>query len=197
MAPSRRYKRLVSRLERLRQHFLPAQFSPTGMYGARDQDLARGYLVLVHAEIEAYCEDRSEAVARRAHERWKRNGRLGKTLRGLISFHNVQNRQPWKAIDRAPNRVDAAVQSYLSVITQNHGIKEENICKMLFPIGIEIRELDNVWLATIDSFGTMRGTIAHKSVIAQQAVDPATEYTRLTNQILPGLRKLDRKISDL
>ena len=84
-----------------------------------------------------------------------------------------------------------------TVIDQNHGIREENLSKILFPIGIEPWSLDNVWLTTMDSFGRARGSVAHTSVKTQQPIDPETEFTRIAKLILPGLKKLDKKISRL
>jgi hypothetical protein len=192
MATSRRFKLLVRRLESLRAHLLPAQFSPVGQYTDREHDLARGYLVLVHAEIEAYCEDRTRGVAAKAHARWSQKNTCGRILVRLVRFHDISNRQPWRVIDKSPGKIQSAVNSYLGSIGQNHGVKEENLYKMLYPIGIEADDLDNVWLAIMNSFGTTRGNVAHSSISTQQPIDPATEYQRITNQILPGLRKLDR-----
>lgn len=181
----------------MRTHLLPPTFSPIGHYSAREYDLARAYVVLAHAEIEAYCEDRGRGVAARAQHLWQKKNRYGRTLVQIMKFHNISKRQPWKAIDKSPARVKAALNSYLNSVKQNHGIKEENLFNIFFPIGIEATDLDTVWLATMDSFGTARGAVAHTSVSTQQPVDPATEYNRIMNDILPGLRKLDRKIKRL
>ena len=116
---------------------------------------------------------------------------------GLLKFHHVTTRKPWTPIDKSPNRIESAVNYYMSSIDQNHGIREENLCKILFPIGIEPDGLDNVWLTTMDSFGLSRGTVAHTSVKTQQPIDPQTEFLRINQQILPGLKKLDKKISRL
>jgi RiboL-PSP-HEPN len=197
MPSSRRFKQLVNRLAVLRTHLLPRQFSPTGQYNDRDHDLARAYVVLVHAEIEAYCEDRGRKIARRAHQIWQRNGRHSAILMKLLKFHHVTTRKPWTPIDKSPDRIESAVNHYMSSIDQNHGIREENLSKILFPIGIEPSGLDNVWLTTMDSFGISRGTVAHTSVKTQQPIDPQTEFLRIKKQILPGLKKLDKKISRL
>ena len=197
MPTSGRFRQLDNRLAELRRHLLPLRFSPIGQYSDRDHDLARAYLVLVHAEIEAYCEDRGRKVARRAHELWQRKGRRTATLMKILKFHHVTQRKPWALLDRSSNKIEAAVNSYMTSIDQNHGIREENLCKILFPIGIEPSTLDSVWVTTMDSFGQFRGTVAHTSVKTQQLVDPQTEFLRVTTQILPGLKKLDRKINRL
>lgn len=57
MAVSIRYKQLRARVAELKKHLLPNRFSPTGDYTDRQMDRARGYRILVHAEIESYIED--------------------------------------------------------------------------------------------------------------------------------------------
>jgi hypothetical protein len=198
MPCSRRFIQLVKRLETLKIHLLPASFSSVGQYSEREYDMARAYLVLAHAEIEAFCEDRGSKVAERAHGLWRRKGRRSAVLVELLKFHHATTRKPWTPIDKSPLRLESAVNYYLaSVIGQNHGIREENLSKMFFPIGIDPSDLDSVWVSTMDSFGVSRGSIAHSSVKTQQPIDPKTEFERIRDQILPGLRKLDRKIGRL
>jgi hypothetical protein len=197
MHNSVRFKQLVKRLNTLRAHLLPVQFSPIGQYNDKEHDMARAYLVLVHAEIEAYCEDRSRSIATKAHRRWQNKNRYGRVLVNIMKYHNVSKGQPWKSLDKSATKVNSALNFYLGSVGKNHGVKEENLFKMLYPIGIHAADLDTVWLATMDSFGTRRGAVAHTSVSAQQPIDPATEYNRVMKQILPGLRKLDRKVSRL
>jgi len=93
--------------------------------------------------------------------------------------------------------VNKAVQSYLSAIDDNHGVREDDLFRILFPIGIEANDLDMVWLSTMNSFGRSRGKVAHKSVQTQQPIDPHGEFKRIDEQIIPGLRRLDRKIARL
>ena len=156
--------------------------------------MARAYLVLAHAEIEAFCEDRARALASRAEAIWKKKGRHTRLLKQLIEFKNVRDRAPWKPIDKTPNKVQAAIKSFMSLIDNNHGVREKNLFQLFFPLGIRTCDIDNTWLATMDSFGTSRGEIAHTSMRTQQPIDPATEHNRITRQILPGLRKLDKKL---
>ena len=177
---------------------LPPIFSPIGQYTEQEYDRARAYLVLAHAEIEAYCEERGAKVAQRAHNQFAQRGCRNVVLVGLLRFHHAQTRNPWTHLDKSAPRIDKAVNYYLcSIIGQNHGIREENLSKLLFPIGIDPADLDNVWLTTMDSFGLSRGAIAHTSVKTQQPIDPETEFLRVTTQIIPGLKKLDKKISRL
>ena len=75
MRLSNRFKELRSRLRELRLHLLPASFSPTGDYTDRQQDRARGYRLLVHAEIESYLEDVSRETVTQAIRDWKKSNK--------------------------------------------------------------------------------------------------------------------------
>jgi len=64
MPRSKRLSQLENRLETLEKHFLPAEkdFSLTGNYSKEQHDKTKAYLLLVHAELEAYFEDRARCV---------------------------------------------------------------------------------------------------------------------------------------
>ena len=55
---------------------------------------------------------------------------------------------------------------------KNHGIKEKNILGLLLPIRLSMSDINQTWLATIDSFGSDQGNTAHRSVRAYQPPDP-------------------------
>jgi hypothetical protein len=82
----------------------------------------------------------------------------------------------------------------MSTIDNNHGIREDNLFQIFYPIGLKMSDMDNTWLATMDSFGISRGEVAHTSIKTQQPIDPATVFKKITSDILPGLMKLDRKL---
>src|SRR5487761_235660 len=152
MPQSRRFRALEKRVDALRSHFLP-RFSPIGQYTPRQYDLTSAYVLLVHAEIESYLEDRAREVALRAQVSWKRHGRHSRVIKRLFHFHNRTDR-PWKRFEKRRETIQACLNSYFSLINNNHGIKEDNVCKMLFPIGIAYAHLDVLWLSSLKSFGT-------------------------------------------
>jgi len=90
-------------------------------------------------------------------------------------------------------RLAAAVAQYKKVVENNHGIKEENLRKLLVPLSIRLTELDQAWISNMSSFGTYRGQIVHKSSIATtQLPDPKTIFDTITNDILPSLEQVDK-----
>src|ERR1700735_3139275 len=99
MPRSRRFKVLLSRLETLREHFLPHKFSPIGQYNQRQYDLAKAYVLFVHAEIEAFIEDRSSDRAKKLERKWTTKNCRSKGVQRLIYSHNLYSKRPWQPID--------------------------------------------------------------------------------------------------
>jgi len=200
MAYSARLREFLERLKVLETHFLPMapNFPPTGQYSKQEEDHARAYVLLVHAEIESYFEDRAQDVVAQAHAHWKRTATCTGTLERLLRYHLDSKKQPWRPITKSEDALSAAVNFYGSIVKSNHGVKEANLLSMLFPIGLEYHRLDGTWLATMDSFGSIRGVFAHATQIkTQQSIDPQSEYKTVRELILPPMRKLDGKISRL
>jgi hypothetical protein len=196
MSTSRRFRTLTKSLDTLRLYFLPKQFSTLGKYTAREHDLARAYVLLVHAEIESYIEDRAKEIADRAETRWSKAGTHSRVIRRVVGSHHLRNQRPWEPFNKSAAAIRAALNSYDSLIHNNHGIKENNLRTLLFPIGIQYKDLNITWLVNLESFGNRRGLLAHNSIQMLQPVDPDTEFKKVRD-ILKGLRGLDRKISRL
>jgi hypothetical protein len=196
MSKSRRFRALEKRLGMLGSSFLPKKFSPTGVYTDSQYDLARAYILLAHAEIESYLEDRALEIALKAKSSWKNSNRYSEVTRRLFRFQHRRDK-PWKPFDKAPDRIEAVFSSFVGWVGRNHGIKEANVCNLLFPIGIEYEQLNQTWLMQIESFGETRGRVAHSSSIkAQQPPDPRAEFEKV-REIRKGLRRLDGKITRL
>lgn len=196
MPVSRRFKALLSRLGVLRLHFLPKQFDPIGKYSRREHDLARAYVVLAHAELEAYIEDRAEEIAHRAENKWKSGGRHSRVIRGICASHNLQRAQPWLPFSKDPKRIGSALNSYRSLIGSNHGIREFNLLRLMFPLGIQYQTVDVALLTDLDSFGSSRGMFAHSSIKVQQPIDIEGQYKKV-DAITKRLMVLDRRINRL
>ncbi|HMB84124.1 MAG TPA: HEPN domain-containing protein [Terriglobales bacterium] len=176
----------------------------TGPFSNRQHDLARGFRLLAHAEIEAYLEDRSGEVALTAVRQFMADRKPRPVVWSLVSFQLVQEQLTDNhlknhyggTLDRLEDVVTKAHNSYKYMLLHNHGIRETNVLKMLLPIGFARTEIDTTWLSTMDSFGTNRGETAHTSYKPTQLVDPATEKSTV-DEILKGLAVLDPVFSRL
>jgi len=197
---SARYTELSRRLHELHQHllsFLPPPPQSKTSYTHEELDLTRSYIVLAHAEIEAFCEDIALRKARAAKQQFDATGIVTPALRKILSYYIGKSRRSWSdVLAPAAPTVQAAAQSYFDHIRDNHGVKRDNLERLFYPLGVLEPTLDTTWLAQMDSFGTNRGGWAHKSIKALNPPDPATELNTV-NQILQGLLQLDRTISSL
>lgn len=211
MLLSARFKEMRSRLKELRKHMLPTTFSPTGNYTERQQDHARGYRLLAHAEIEAYLEDVSRATVTEAIRRWKNGGQPSKPLIAfLTSYHSswsfndsISNEE---IIQIAKSRVNVkesvdkvinlAQTQFMQRVKDNHGIKEKNFHVLIVPTGIDPSELDATWITNLNNFGSLRGTVAHNSKRATGQINPKDELNTVTSLVL-GLEELDKRINQL
>ena len=187
---------LVGRLGILKSHFLPGQFNPLGKYTRREYDLARAYVVIAHAEIEAYIEDRATEIAQRAESNWQRMGRCSEVIRGICTSHNARTNQPWLPFAKDPKRIKSALNFYKKLIRKNHGIKEANLLRLVFPLGIQYQKIDATLMTDLEAFGSFRGGIAHSSIKTQQPIDIEGQYKKV-EAIIKRLKVLDRKINQL
>jgi len=200
--PSERYQALRHRIDRLRNHLIP-ETSPVGDYSEAQRDMAAGFRLLVHAEIEAFIEDSVRELALKAITSWETDGTLNQILIGLLS-HFPKRKVPQDVFKderagkstRIHYTLKTAHTSYVSAIRANHGIRDENLRKILFPLGVKQAEIGVTWLNTMDSFGASRGAVAHNSAGAIQPVDPDTEI-KTVEQILEGLENLDMILTAL
>lgn len=199
MRLSERYRALDRRIAGLRKSMLPSRFDPLGQYPDKVRDRVMGFRVLAHAEIEAYIEERSQAAVRLAATYWKHKRKSSKVLIALASFVHAKTPSPpieFLKDDNLKKRIDVAVTTFEQRIRDNHGIRFRHIVPLLSMVGIEEDEVDQIWLANLDSFGRSRGDTAHQSAHnrAVSAIDPHTEWVSVRGLVL-GARAFDRLIS--
>ena len=196
---SNRYAQLKARLGDLRRSllsFVPEPAVSATSYTPQEVDSTRAYIVLAHAEIEAFCEDIIRNKVDAAKHAYDRHGRVSPVMRKLVSYYVVRKGRSWSDT-KAPSTelVNSAAQSHMSALRDNHGIKQSNLEKLLYPVGVLQTQLNATFLAQMDSFGTNRGRHAHSSTTTTSAPDPVTEITTV-NQILIGLLDLDRLLGN-
>lgn len=213
MARSARFRQLERDLRELRLHFLPRRFNRLGLYAARVHSRAAAYRVLAHAEIEAYFEDRSLEVVRTALDNWKKKSTVSRTLMCLLGYAGrhmdeppptVKPEQPtqadvWELRLRLSRKVNEAAKVYYAAVKANHGVKESNILRLLLPLGIDSDTLDQVWLASMNTFGEQRGEAAHTSRSSwklKQLPDPETEL-KVVMDLVPQIKEVDEHLNEI
>lgn len=199
MAKSRRLNQLLSRIAFLENNILPAE-RIDGNYTKKESDLIKSYLLLVHAEIESYFEDRVMEKVDSAFSKWTLTRKRSTCLKSVLAFSG--NDLSYEHIRKSDSndiefRMNKAVNHFKSIINKNNGVKQNDILKLFIPVGIELNELDGTWLNVMESFGSTRGNIAHNSLRVHIQIDRNTEKNRINNQIIPEIERLDELIKKL
>src|SRR5215218_3850246 len=99
---SRDYRTLEWRLRKLDKHLLPRS---KVSYTPREYDGTRAYLVLCHAEIEHFLEERALLVARRSLAAWMLDARPRKPLMALLTMYDGR----FQMTDTLATRLNKAV----------------------------------------------------------------------------------------
>jgi hypothetical protein len=202
MRQSQRYRDLTRRLYELRRCFLPEEFDPFGNYDRDTLMMASAYIVLAHAEIESFIEDRATETAIAAMKSWRDHKKVDCILIGLIGHYakQIKNNDPDdtnQKINRKKDINDMITQStniFLNEIKANNGIRESSISKLLTPIGIGVESFDPTWILNMDNYGRGRGEIAHisqKNYTTKKQINPEEEFKMVNSLVRNGLKKLD------
>jgi hypothetical protein len=212
MSRSSRFIALTKELTRLKKQFLP-KINPTGIYySERQLALTIAYRVFAHAEIEAYLEDRVKKVALDAKINWDNHGKTSRTLLSLLAFSGEVMDVPPDTLSpvrggkknalekaRLDKKIELAVNCFIKIINQNHGLKEANILALLLPIGVDSSDLDLNLLVQLNTFGEERGLVAHSSATSARMKQPPNPLDELNKikQITQGLLQIDELINAL
>lgn len=213
MQQSAKFRQLERRLKALRRHFLPKSFSVTGDYSPRQIDLAMAYRLLCHAEIEHHLEEASKDLAIFKVKEAK-VGNVSFTVLTLVAYYKIgwggletdvffegENSKPDKSNPfKHPigELLEDALKGYLGhVLKDNHGIRTENLKRILRPVGVDLEKLDATWITAMEDFGKSRGETAHKSSVGvSRQIDPKDEFDRV-GQLLLGLMVVDAQLINL
>ncbi len=205
MAPSKRYGELKGGVQELRRALLPWKFDPTGTYRSPERVHLRAvsFRILVHAEIEAYIEDRAFELFDAAWKAWDTSRAPSRVMTALLAFSGHVMPTPPSRLGAAGKKDHDDVTPIVArakktwreeVYKKNHGIKEANILALLLPLGIDGGDLDATLLADLTSFGGERGAVAHRSSVGITSLaDPKAEYQRV-KQLVADLRPVDELI---
>lgn len=194
MKLSTEYKNLKKQLDILKKGFM--DFPDAESLSLDNQNKLRAFTVLSHAEFEHYFESVAQVCFDYGKELWKKENKIHPILLNIILFSGETFSGKW-AMGTPQKMIDERVCSaFQTVIDKNHGIKEENILKLFVPLGIRMSNFDTAWLSTISSYGTKRGSIAHKSCSVIHALY-GPDLTSNIKAILAGIRLLDRKVQKL
>lgn len=206
MANSSHFQELERRIRELRKHLLPNAFSSTGTYTERVHDRARGFRVLVHAEIEAYLEEMAAEIVGKKIKEWDTSSKPSYAIISLLAAYHAgwvmdeneesifspdKRKKPKEKIQEIVTR--AHEQYRATIIGQNNGIKVDDLKAIFLPLGVDFDTVDQTWLANMNTYGTDRGKIAHQAKRAQTQIDPKTEKDTVY-ALKAGIKEFDKAL---
>ena len=192
---------LQKRLSYLRNSMLHKKFDALGNYDDQTILLTEAYILLVHAEIESYIETVCHDLIKHVAKQWADESKTSPTLFCLLaSYHHSwveQEGEPKKAKD-IKEAIQLATSQYSHIIKSNHGIKRNDLKKIIIPTGVDYANLDDSWINNMDAFGSDRGKIAHTSHKSRinSSVSPQDSLNK-SNSLLEGIKKFDQEIIKL
>ena len=200
MSDSDKLTRLKERIESLGNVFLPP-VSRTGSYDQREFDSTAAFLLMAHAEVEEFIEQRCLEVADAVVTKWSVDSRPRSALIALAAFSHSQGDKALPTPDelgrsKIRDVLDEAKRSYSHVVNQNNGVKAHDLLRLLIPIGIRESQISNKLVIDLNNFGATRGQLAHNTNAIQNAPDPVANK-KLVDDIVSELGKLDSHLSRL
>jgi hypothetical protein len=183
---------------------LPATLDPTSSYSRRQVDRILGYRVLAHAEMEHCLERLVTTTVKVAWAAYRSDRRPRTCLLALLAYYEGELGGPPRTLTppqkskrllmNLDDRIDRARNYHVGVVVrENHGLSEQNILRLVMPVGVASNELDPVWLADATSFTEDRGQAAHRSGSLQQVPDPTSELRRV-RELAKGLAPVDKRL---
>lgn len=193
---SSRYRLLAKRLNELRRNLLPGEFDPVSQYSDEIYDRTLAFRVLAHAEFESFLEERALEHLRSALTAWGKSGSPSRCLVSLVAYSEVSRAEAVTKPQKSPRRLqhcinDAARDYFHYVRERNHGIKEENILRILLPLGIDEHDLKQQWLLDTNEWAKRRGESAHQTGRVQVRPDPLKEL-KIVRSVRRGFYEVDK-----
>ena len=204
---SRLFLKLQRAVSRAEKNFIHSTSSGNIFLSERDYYHANAFCMMCHAEIEEYIEEIVRHTAKKNFQRI-RNGKGKQTfvihILGWYVFEHLlePDKISYEKLVAKYNKgslfdiLDDCQTSLNTMISKNHGIREENLKRLLCPLGIDLSMLDQSWLNDMDSFGKLRGGFAHKGFGIQRSIDPQESILKV-NALLTGLKILDKRLCSL
>ncbi|MGN0760950.1 MAG: HEPN domain-containing protein [Christensenellales bacterium] len=149
----------------------------------RQQDKLRGFVLLCHAELESYFENIATLLINNAYNLW-----LNKKISNynLTCFLLRYKNKPTKTL-KVDSEIFETKKNYINDISNNHGIKGENMHKLFYCLGYNDDDFSVTLISELSSLGVSRGQIAHlSSYKATSLLDKLTIYgqiDRITDEL--------------
>lgn len=209
---SAHYEKLKANIEKLANHFLPAAQDPEGNYSEGDYLNLFAFIALSHSEIEYYLENTTKEIALTAIRLFKTQQKATKAMLGLVCFSDLSfslapsskkpencKQEDWDQKIQLEKKLDRAINSFITRVKNNNGIKEKDFLDLFLSIGFPTELIDDIFLTELNLFGETRGSIAHSSTADNMAtlkIDPFIQKKKV-DELLKQLEIIDNSLSVL
>lgn len=191
--PSRLYKRLVSTEKLLAATLIDFPRHPLGRYGEAQKIKSASYVVLTHAAIEQYIEEWCLNILDLGRLKFSNTKKINRAIAFVMNCTAQAFPEEKPRGDKLSERIYDSIIRHKEVINANNGLKENNLCRMFFPIGFDFDGIDPVFLPEANSFGSLRGDHAHKSMRSWQ-FDPYDNHDA-AKRFMTLIEGFDRQIA--
>lgn len=186
------YDQLEKRINQIIQNFSFVQYDRTIPPTDKEQDQIRAMIVLSHAEFEDYFELLAQEILDSGFAHWEDKKEANKNIAALFLYNEHQADFYKQSIDTIGHR---AKNNFEKIISNNHGIKSENIKKMYTPLGYLMDDIDQSLCNDLDAFGKSRGGVAHTSASrTQEVLDLESQVTTIRN-LLDEIKNFDNLVT--
>ncbi|MGF6763358.1 hypothetical protein P3T24_003684 [Paraburkholderia sp. GAS33] len=179
--PSASFLNLEQSVKELKRIYLrDGNFNPVP--SSDDQELARAFSVLVHAELEEYIETSFQSLAVKAMQGVSA-GQFSRVAISLLAFSGIapqtgggKLRIPTSGGSAGPagakkeksprllaTRYGEAHGRYVDMLDSNNGVREKYLAALGIPIGLDAQRVDPNWINDLETFCSSRGAWAHLS----------------------------------
>jgi hypothetical protein len=189
--PCAHYALLQQRIEQLSQKFVddqaaaehsnPTTFQP-------DLDRLAAYQLLVHAELEDFLEAKAKEHLTTVTAKIAAGSAWMRQFPGLIALA-IAVAKPTPLISIVDTQafltyVSEVLSAARKAIAENNGIKSQSFVRLSICAGKTIDEIDDFLLGSLNSYGTGRGDVAHKSVTHSTSLQaPSAELASVRSMV--------------
>lgn len=181
---------LLLRLDDIVSKYVPQKDDFERPTGAEKESLGMA-IIFAHAEAEVFIEQLALKGLEASISRFQETGLIDARIHCLLASGANSDEAfcayiPTGSIDKLIARFSSKYQSFVG---SSHGIREHNIYKLFMPLGFSITDFSLTAIQNLDSFGVLRGRIAHNRV---------REVENLSfNDTRDKIRKVGNSIKDI
>lgn len=149
----------------------------------------RALISLIHAEFETYFEEVGNHVVDFFQNSTMTTNQSDTIKVSILCYGNKSFEG---SLDSYSDRINSNILQLKSIISSNNGIKEKDILKIILPLSFPVSTLDQTWLNTINSFGSMRGELIHRNLNQITRVIGYDYFDAIISTIIiPGIDPID------